>query len=250
MAAEIQVIDIKKTFTLTRNQMKKQNLVSRKITAVDGLTFSVCKGEVLGVLGANGAGKTTTLRMIAGLLQPDSGQIIVNDTEANPERSIKQIGFLTNDMKLDGYFTPDYLFDFFAGLHNIESQKAARRKQELFEKFGINRYKHLRINELSTGMKQKVSLVISVVHDPRIIIYDEPTNGLDIIASKTVEEYLFDLHNEGKTIVISTHILSLVEKLCNRIVIIKNGSLVDDAQVPDILKEQSVEDYFYKKYRD
>ncbi len=248
MGTMISVSDISKTFTLTRAQMKKQNLTSRKLQAVNHLSFSVEEGEVLGILGANGAGKTTTLRMLAGLIKPDSGSIRIAGT-LTPDDAKKRIGFLTNDMHLDGYFTPDYMFDFFAGLYGVPMEEAQSRKSALFQKFGIDAFRNMRIRELSTGMKQKVSLAVSSAHNPQIIIYDEPTNGLDIIAAKTVEDYLWELHQEGKTIILSTHILSLVEKLCQRILIIDNGQTVSEDTVSDIMAHSSLEQYFYSQYQ-
>ena len=185
------------------------------------------------------------------MLSPDKGKIIVDgrDIHENLYAYKKQMGFLTNELKFDGYFTPDYLYDYFSGLYNIDSESAKKRKSMLFEKFGISSFSHLKINELSTGMKQKVSLVLSIVHDPQIIIYDEPTNGLDIIAAKVVEDYLQELHAEGKTIILSTHILSLAQKLCDRILIIKDGKALCGGDIKSICATQSLDDYFFTNYK-
>ena len=144
----------------------------------------------------------------------------------------------------------NYLFDFFSSLHGIEPQKAAKRKQELFSRFGIDRFAEVKVSDLSTGMKQKASLAISLVHDPDIIIFDEPTNGLDVITAKVVTDFLTDLKSEGKTIIVSTHIFSLIEKLCDRVGIIVNGKMVVCDTLVNVCGDKSLEDRFFDIYLD
>ena len=189
--------------------------------AVDGLSFKAYKGEIYGLLGPNGAGKTTTLRIISTLIKADSGNVLVDniDIAKNPDMVRQRIGFLTSELKLEDFFTPNYLYDYFSALHKIEKDVSDQRKNYLFKKFGIDNFKEVKIGDLSTGMKQKVSLVISIVHNPEIIIFDEPTNGLDVITAKSVTDFLIELKKEGKTIILSTHIFSLVEKLCDRVAV-------------------------------
>ena len=166
------------------------------------------KGEVFGLLGPNGAGKTTTLRMLATLIRPDSGDAVLSGSSVvtQPEEVRRKIGFLTSELKLEDFFTPDYLYDFFSGLYGIPTDRRDARKRMLFARFGIQEFAQVRVRDLSTGMKQKVSLVISLVQDPEIIIFDEPTNGLDILTAKVVTDFLLDLKEQGKTIIVSTHI--------------------------------------------
>lgn len=250
MEKVIEVANISKSFQLNKKQIKLLKTKSSKLKVIDNLSFDVYDGEILGILGANGAGKTTTLRLIAGLLKPDSGTINIKNTSKESKLVVSdvKIGFLTSDLKIDGYFTPSFIFDFYADLYNIPKQIAQKRKIELFEKFGIDKYAYVKIDKLSTGMKQKVSLVVSIAHDPQIIIYDEPTNGLDVISTKVVEEYILDLKEQGKTIILSTHIFGLVDKLCDRIIIIKEGCKVGEESIKTITSSQTLEDYFYKKY--
>lgn len=224
----IEVKELTKVFTLNKKQRKDKKIASSKLIAVDHISFELHEGEIYGLLGPNGAGKTTTLRMLATLLTPTSGSINIyqKDIVKQPSEARRMIGFLTSDLKLDNFFTPSYTFDFFADLYGLTNDEKESRKQFLFSKFGIDEFKYKKIGELSTGMKQKVSLAISLVHDPKVVIFDEPTNGLDIIASKLVEDYLIDMKKQNKTIIISTHILSLVEKLCDRIGIIIDGKLM------------------------
>ena len=247
----LQVFHLRKTFTLTRKQQKINKTSETKKVAVDDLSFNAYKGEIYGLLGPNGAGKTTTLRIISTLIKADEGDALVEgiSVNKNPDGVRRKIGFLTSELKLEDFFTPNYLFDYFSSLHQIDKEKANKRKEYLFNKFGIENFKEVKVADLSTGMKQKVSIVISLVHDPDIIIFDEPTNGLDVITAKIVTDFLLDLKREGKTIIISTHIFSLVEKLCDRVGIIFNGKMIRDDTLENLTKEKSLEDVFFELYK-
>lgn len=246
----LQVSHLKKTFTLTRKQQKINKTNETKKVAVDDLSFSAYKGEIYGLLGPNGAGKTTTLRIISTLIKADEGDAFVEgiSVKKDPDDVRKKIGFLTSELKLEDFFTPNYLFDYFSSLHQIDKETADKRKEYLFNKFGIDNFKEVKVADLSTGMKQKVSIVISLVHDPDIIIFDEPTNGLDVITAKIVTDFLLDLKKDGKTIIISTHIFSLVEKLCDRVGIIFNGKMIKDDTLENLTKEKPLEDVFFELY--
>ncbi len=241
-----------KTFTLSRKQQKAERTTQKKKVAVDHLSFTAYRGEIFGLLGPNGAGKTTTLRMLATLIRPDSGEATLDGASIvqDPAAVRAKVGFLTSELKLEDFFTPNYLFDFFSELHGVEPSVAAARKAEMFRKFGIDRFAEVKVANLSTGMKQKVSLVISVVHDPDIIIFDEPTNGLDVLTAKTVTDFLLELRERGKTVILSTHIFSLVEKLCDRVGIIIDGRMVACDTLPDVCDGMSLEDRFFEIYRD
>lgn len=248
----IAIKNLTKTFKLSNKQMKINQTNNPLKVAVDDISFSTYKGEIFGLLGPNGAGKTTTLRCIATLIKPDSGEIIVDGYPLSEDVAIKKkIAFLTNELKLEEQFTPNYLFRYFSSFHNLEEEQIESRKDHLFKKFGIDTFQEVKIGELSTGMKQKISIVISLVHDPDIIIFDEPTNGLDIITAKTVTDYLKELRAAGKTIIISTHIMNLVEKLCDRVGIIINGKLSLCDTVENVLKAHpgtDIEGIFFKLY--
>lgn len=242
--------NLMKTFKLTKKQQQINKTKESKLVAVNNLSFVAYKGEIYGLLGPNGAGKTTTLRMISTLIKPDKGDIFVDGfsvlKDANSVRS--RIGFLTSELKLEDFFTPNYLFDYFSELHKVDKAVVEKRKQELFHKFGIDAFKEVKVGDLSTGMKQKVSLVISLVHDPDIIIFDEPTNGLDVITAKSVTDFLVYLKEQGKTIILSTHIFSLVEKLCDRVGIIIDGKMILEDKLENINKDKSLEDVFFDLY--
>ena len=242
---------LRKTFTLSRKQQQIEKSTQKVKVAVDDLSFVANKGEIYGLLGPNGAGKTTTLRMLATLIRPDEGDAILDGISVvqNPDAVRSRIGFLTGELKLEDFFTPNYLFDFFADLHGVDPAVAAARKAELFSKFGIDRFAEVKVANLSTGMKQKVSLVISVVHDPDVIIFDEPTNGLDVLTAKVVTDFLLELRERGKTVILSTHIFSLVEKLCDRVGIIINGRMVACDTLPAVCGGMSLEDRFFERYK-
>ena len=244
------VTNLRKTFKLSKKQQKIKKLNKAVLTAVDDVSFKSYEGEVFGLLGPNGAGKTTTMRMIATLINPDSGDALVDGYSIikNPQDVRRSIGFLTNELELDDYFTPNYLFDFFSELHGIPKEKSAERKKILFGKFGIDKFAEVKVANLSQGMKQKTSLAISIVHDPNIIIFDEPTNGLDVITSKVVTDFLIELKNQGKSIILSTHIFSLAESLCDRIGIIIEGKMVACGTVKEVAGDMTLEEAFFDIY--
>lgn len=248
----IQVQNLKKTFVLSKKQQKIQATNEPKIVAVNDLSFAVEKGEIFGLLGPNGAGKTTTLRMLSTLIKPDSGDVLVDGSSVTkePGKVREKIGFLTSELKLEDFFTPNYLFDFFSELYHVPADVRKARKAEIFERFGIDKFAEVKVGNLSTGMKQKVSLAISIVHDPDIIIFDEPTNGLDILTAKVVTDFLEDLKERGKTIILSTHIFSLVEKLCTRVAIVIDGKLTVCDSLENITKDASLETKFFEIYKE
>ena len=243
--------DLRKTFKLSRKQQQLEKTNQKVKVAVDGLSFTANKGEIFGLLGPNGAGKTTTLRMLATLIRPDEGDAALDGISVvkNPDAVRSRVGFLTGELKLEDFFTPNYLFDFFSSLHGVDPATAAARKAELFGKFGIDRFAEVKVANLSTGMKQKVSLVISVVHDPDVIIFDEPTNGLDVLTAKVVTDFLLELRERGKTVILSTHIFSLVEKLCDRVGIIIDGRMVACDTLTAVCGGMSLEDRFFELYK-
>lgn len=242
--------NLKKTFQLSAKQRKTQKTAERTKTAVDELSFTVKKGEIYGLLGPNGAGKTTTLRMLATLIKPDSGDAFVNGRSVTKEadKVRNEIGFLTSELKPDEFFTPSYLFDFYSELHGMSEARRNERKALLFSRFGIDNFAETKISDLSTGMKQKVSIAISLVHDPDFIIFDEPTNGLDVLTAKTVTDFLLEQKERGKTVLLSTHIFSLVEKLCDRAGIVIDGKMAKEGSVKELTAEKSLEDAFFDLY--
>lgn len=248
----LQVQGLRKTFKLSQKQQKLEKTKEKVRVAVDDLSFTAYEGEIFGLLGPNGAGKTTTLRMLATLIRPDSGDALLSGISVtkDPDKVRASIGFLTSELKLEEFFTPNYLFDFFSDLHKVDPTVREQRKKELFEKFGIDRFAEVKVANLSTGMKQKVSLVISIVHDPDIIIFDEPTNGLDVLTAKVVTDFLSELKAQGKTIIVSTHIFSLIEKLCDRVGIIIRGRMIVCDTLEAVCAGKNLEDRFFDIYQE
>ena len=248
MSIVVNVKDLKKEFKISKRQRKIQQC--RTNIALNGLSFEVNKGEIYALLGTNGAGKTTTLRILSTLLKQDDGKCYIDGVNVSeePDKIRSKIGFLTSELKLDGFFTPNYLYDFFSDLYGVKSELRIVRKKELFNTLGIDKFAEVKVSNLSTGMKQRVAIAISLVHDPDIIIYDEPTNGLDIVSSKMVIDYLKELKTNGKTIIISTHIFEVVEKVADRVGIVINGKLEYEDSISRIKKEKSLEDVFFEVY--
>ena len=240
-----------KTFRLSKKQQILEKTKAKIKVAADKVSFSAYEGEIFGLLGPNGAGKTTTLRMLATLIKPDSGDAFVDGSSivSEPDKVRSSIGFLTSELKLEDFFTPAYLFDFFGRLHGLSPEKIAERRKELFARFGIDSFAEVKVGDLSTGMKQKVSLVISIIHDPSVVIFDEPTNGLDVLTAKVVTDFLCELKGQGKSIIVSTHIFSLIEKLCDRVGIIIGGKMAAEGTLGEITGGNDLEDVFFEIYK-
>jgi sodium transport system ATP-binding protein len=222
----------------------------KKVEVLKDISFIAEPGKIFGLLGPNGAGKTTTLRTIATLLKPDKGNISVDglNVQKKPRKVRDKIGFLTSDMKLSGNLSPRELLKFFGELNHLSMNKIKERTEELSEYLDMKSYLDKPIVKLSTGMKQKASLAVSLIHDPEIIIFDEPTNGLDILASKVVVDFIYDSKKSGKTVVLSTHIMSEAEKLCDDIGIILEGQLEEHGNMKEIMEKydtDKLEDVFF-----
>jgi sodium transport system ATP-binding protein len=213
------VKDLKKTFyDESRGEVK----------AVDGITFSCVPGEVFGLLGANGAGKTTTLRMLSTVLKPTGGvaSIMGHDVLAEPEATRECLGFYSASTSLYPRLTGRETLEFFARINHFPAEKVSSRVDEMVSRFGIEEYVNARVEKLSSGMKQKVSIARTIVHDPPVLIFDEPTVGLDVLNAIEMVKVIRELRDEGKTIIFSSHIMSEVEKLCDRIAILHRGRIL------------------------
>jgi len=252
MEVILKVDHVSKTFRLSKKQMQLEKTKNKKKIAVNDVSFEANRGEIFGLLGPNGAGKTTILRMMATLIKSDTGEIFVdgNEVKKSPFEVRSKIGFLTSELKLEDFFTPNYLFNYFSNLHGISKEIRNERRETLFSQFGINEFAEVKVANLSTGMKQKLSLVVSIAHDPDVIIFDEPTNGLDVITAKVVTDFLLELRNRGKSIILSTHIFSLVEKLCDRVGIIIDGKMVACDSLENLCTDQNLEEVFFKLYEE
>ncbi len=211
-----------------------------EFVAVDRLSFSVEKGEIFGIVGPNGAGKTTTLKMLSGLVHPTAGSIQINgvDISVDPVRVKSILGFLPEESPLyEGMYVEDYLL-FFGELYDIDKHIARKRITSLLTDLSLNAAGK-RIGDLSKGMRRKVAIARSLINDPKLLIYDEPGSGLDPMTSRFITEYIRSLKKNGKTIIFSAHNLYQMEKLCDRILIIKDGKQVTLGSASQIRKEHS-----------
>lgn len=226
----IEVKQVSKKFHLSRKQKREMHIKDRQnvLWAVSDVSFSCRPGRVFTLLGPNGAGKTTALRMIATMLKPTSGSIAVCgfDTVKNPTGVRKKIGFLTGNTGLYVRLTPEELVLYYANLHHMDRHVFTRRKTELFDLLGIHGFAKRRIGKLSTGMKQKVSIARTMIHDPDVVIFDEPTVGLDVITARSIIQLIRNCRESAKTVIFSTHIMGEVNLLSDDLAIIHEGKLL------------------------
>jgi sodium transport system ATP-binding protein len=215
------------------------NLVKRYdgVTAVDGLSLGVRAGEVVGLLGPNGAGKTTTLRMLAGILAPSSGRVLVGgiDVAARPLEAKQRIGFLSGDTQLYQRLTPREVLHYFGTLYSMDPARLARRVEALIESLEMSAFAGRPCGTLSAGQKQRANIARAFLHEPSVLILDEPTTALDVISGRFIVEAIRRERALGRAILFSTHIMSEAEYLCDRIALIHEGRLVDDGPLPELL---------------
>ncbi|HSY38226.1 MAG TPA: ABC transporter ATP-binding protein [Polyangia bacterium] len=197
-------------------------------TAVADLSFSVAAGEIYGLLGPNGAGKTTTLRVLAGILTPTTGRALVAgiDVAADPQEVRRRLGFLTNTTGLYARLTGRELLDYFARLHGLTAAAADARVAVLARALGLAPFFGRRCEALSTGERQRLSIARAMLHDPAVMVLDEPTAGLDVLASRFLRAFVRAERDRGKAVVFSTHYLAEAELLCDRIGLLHHGRLL------------------------
>ncbi len=214
------------------------------VCAVNALTLRCEPGRIYGLLGANGAGKTTTLRLLATLLRPSSGSAAVAgcDVVREPERVRSLIGFLSSGTALYGRLTARETVEYFGRLHGLAGAALPARIRELFATLGIAEFADRRCDKLSSGMKQKVSIARTLVHDPPVMIFDEPTLGLDVMTARAIVQFIRDCRQRGKTVILSTHVMSEAEKLCDRIGIIDRGCLRVEGTLPELRAQYGAAD--------
>jgi len=210
--------------------------------AVDRLTMSVDPGEILGFLGPNGAGKSTTVKILTGLLRPDSGSASVAgfDVLISPLEAKRRLGYVPEQPIIYDTLTGDEYLDLVGSLHHLEPASAKQRRAELLELFGLGDAKHQQIQEYSKGMRQKVVIASALLHRPEVLILDEPLDGLDANTALVMKELLRQLAAQGRTIMFSSHILEVVERICTRIVIIDKGRLVTQGTSAEICAASGV----------
>ena len=215
-------------------------------TAVSGISFTAVPGEIFGFLGPNGAGKTTTIRIVSGLSMPTSGSVAVNgvDIVADPVRSKASMGYVPDRPYLYEKLTGRELLHFVADLYRKDWKVCEPRAVELLDYFGLHDWIDARIENLSHGMKQKLVITSALVHDPAVLVIDEPMVGLDALAQRQVKVLFRRLANEGKTLMLTTHTLSVAEAVCDRIAIINRGRIVAVGTTAELKKDSALEDVF------
>ncbi len=236
----IQVSEISKTF----HDRKKGD-----IPAVSGISFTCRPGQVFGLLGRNGAGKTTTLRMLATILVPTGGTATVAgfDIIQKPAEVRRRIGYLSGETKLYDRLTGRELLEYFGALAGMPRAAVAQRFEELMEPFNLPELLDKRVGRMSTGMKQRLSIARVVFHDPQVLIFDEPTAGLDVIGARTVLGLIQELKGKGRTVIFSTHIMTEAERICDEIAIIEQGRLLMQGTLESVrgrAQSRSLEDVF------
>ncbi len=212
--------------------------------ALDNITFNVHPGEIFGLLGPNGAGKTTCLRILSTVLKPTRGiaEVAGLNVMRDPEGVRRSIGFMSNNTGIYDRMTAREMVEYFGRLYGLSEDRLQERIDEIFDILQMHEIGDRLGGKMSTGMKQKVSIARTIVHDPPVIIFDEPTSGLDVLVARNVLEAVGLLRDQGKCIIYSTHIMSEVEKLCERIAIIHRGSILASGHRDHLVHENEKSD--------
>jgi sodium transport system ATP-binding protein len=222
-----------------------------EIRAADDISFRVSPGQIYGLLGANGAGKTTTLRLLATLLKPTGGSATVAgcDVAREPEKVRTQVGFLAASTALYGRLTAREMIAYFGKLNGLPDAEIRGRTKRIADELDMHEFLDRRCDKFSTGMKQKTSIARTLIHDPAVMIFDEPTLGLDVMTGRAIVKFVRECRNRGKTVIYSTHVMSEVEKLCDTIGIIHGGKLMAEGTLTGLRAthgEQDMEEIFVK----
>jgi sodium transport system ATP-binding protein len=222
-----------------------------KLVALDGISFHAGPGQIYGLLGPNGAGKTTALRILSTVLKPTAGTASVNgfDVVTHSSRVRHEIGFMSANTGVYDRMTAWEMVEYFGLLNGIPRDRLTERMEQLFDRLKMNDIRDLLGAKMSTGMKQKVSVARAVVHDPPVLIFDEPTAGLDVLVARALLQTVIELRDQGKCIVFSTHIMREAEKLCDRVAIVHRGHILAEGTLEELRErhhEQDLEELFFQ----
>jgi sodium transport system ATP-binding protein len=237
----IEIQQLRKAFALdkknklTEAEKADVRYSEQSFQSVRDVSFSCGAGEVLGLLGPNGAGKTTTLRMLSTALKPDGGSVFIDgqDVLKNPNEARKRIGFLSSSTGLYGRLTAYENVAYFGRLHGLTETVLKSRIDEIFTLLDMHNFANRRAEQMSSGMKQRTAIARAVIHQPSLVVLDEPTTGLDIMTTQTVLEFIQRLKSQGTPVLFSTHHLDEVAALCDRVVVINQGSSVFSGSIGD-----------------
>jgi sodium transport system ATP-binding protein len=219
---------------------------------LDNVSFNIKKGEIFGLLGPNGAGKTTTLRILSTIYQPTNGiaNIMGFDIIKQPGKVRENIGIIPESPGLYDRLTPKETLLYYGRLHGIDDNKIKSRMNSIFIKLEMEEFVNRKNEKLSKGMKQKVVVAGALIHDPPVLLVDEPTSGLDVLSARTVLDFILKSKSEGKTIILSTHIMQIAEELCDRIAILDHGKIISKGKLKNVLKgEKNLESLLLKLLR-
>jgi len=224
----IKASNLFKEFKLSKKQKQENGTSEEVYRAVNDVSFECKPGRIFSLLGPNGAGKTTTLRMLSTMVVPTRGTIEICgiDIAKNPNEARKKIGFLTGSTGLYERLTPDEVLKYFADLHDVSKEEFEKRKEHYYSLMNMHDFRSKKIGQLSTGMKQKVSIARTMIHNPDVVVFDEPTSGLDVITSENIITLIRNCKEEKKTVIFSSHIMTEVDLLCDDLVIINKGKVV------------------------
>ena len=230
----IEVQNLKKKF---KKKVSKNKII--EFYADNNISFTAEEGEIVGILGPNGAGKTTLLRMLAGIMEPTSGKVLIDGkTYKEDEINIKKkITFLSGNTKLYKDMSPIELLKMCGKYYDVEEKELEKRIEEIIKHFDMEKFKHQKISDLSTGQNQRTSIARCVVHDPKYYIFDEATSGLDIISSQVILNFIKEEKKKGKCILYSTHYMEEAENICDRVILIHKGKVIKIGTPKEIEKE-------------
>ncbi len=222
-----------------------------KLAALAGISFDAYPGQVYGLLGPNGAGKTTALRIISTVLRPTSGRVSVNgcDVVTQPSQVRRQIGFMSANTGVYDRMTAWEMVEYFGRLHGLAGEALQARMEQLFAQLQMNDFRDLLGAKMSTGMKQKVSIARSLVHDPPVLIFDEATSGLDVLVARALLKAVAELREQGKCVLFSTHIMREAEKLCDRLAIVHRGRILAEGTLDELRdrhEQRDLEELFFQ----
>jgi len=239
----LQISDLFKTFRV--------GFLRKKVEAVRGVSFSVTRGEIFGLLGPNGAGKTTTLKVMMGLIKADAGSIRIMGQDASRYSARTHVGFLPENPYFQDYLTPRELLDYYGRLYGMGGKVIGERRDRLLAQVGLEDAARRPLRKFSKGMLQRIGLAQAMLSEPQLLVLDEPMGGLDPIGRKFVADLIHDLNEGGTTILFSSHILSDVERLCDRVVILNHGSKVAEGSIDELVGTgegaEALESFFMRK---
>ena len=227
-------------------EVKSLHKFYNKFEALKGVSFTLNRGEILGYLGPNGAGKTTTLNILGGVIPFDSGTILYDGRKINPADDLqykRKLGYLPEEASIYEHFTVREVINFYYNIYELASERRDVA-YELLEVFGLGEYVNHQIYGFSKGMKQKLIFILTVMTDPDILLLDEPLASIDAESTIIVREIIKDLRNKGKAILFSSHILEVIEKVCDRVVILSRGEVIASGTMDEIRRMSSLEEFF------